>query len=235
FFGPLTLTSGRVNLNASGAASTGNILLSNLSAIGSTAIPNSVIDLANPITFTNGGDISSNAGVTLNVTGKLSGGAPAGWTHGAPGNGTGTLVLSNTTNDFAGTLTIQSGLVVVTADHVLGVPGLSTPLQAGSNTVLTGAGQIAFQSANNMTYSTAEQIIIQSSATAGATQINNIQGDNTFAGGVQFNQGTLNTIGVDAGTLTLSGQVIAAPPDPKPFAKVGPGTLIVTAENTTGF
>src|SRR5204863_1336992 len=61
-----------------------------------------------------------------------------------------------------------------------------------------------------------------------------IAGNNTNACGVQFNQETMNTLEVDSGSLTLSGQVIAATLGSKPFSKVGPGTLILTADNTIG-
>ena len=37
----------------------------------------------------------------------------------------------------------------------------------------------------------------------------------------------MNTIGVEAGSLTLSGQVIVAALGSRPFTKVGPGTLIL--------
>jgi autotransporter-associated beta strand protein len=235
FAGPLTLASGRVNLNADGAAGVGPIIVNANTAISSTAIVNSVITLANPITLNagSGADISSNPGVTLVLNGKLSG--TGNWTHGANVTIPGTLVLNNTASDFTGSLTISSGSVVVTGDHVLGNPGLSSALSTASNTAISGSGQIDFLSTSSMTYSTAEQIIINSGATPGLVQINNLGGNNIFAGGVQFNQGTMNTIGVDAGTLTLAGQVIRATAGNKPFSKVGPGTLILTSEDTSGF
>jgi fibronectin-binding autotransporter adhesin len=234
FSGPLTLATGRLNLNASGAASTGAIVFNPNTTISSTAIVNSVIDIANPITFNlgSGEDFSSNTGVTLSLTGKLSG--AGNWTHGVANASQGTLILNNTTSDFTGGLTIQSGQVIVTGDHTLGNPGLASSLSTVGNTAINGSGQLAFQSVSGFTYSTAEQIIINTGAT-GPVQINNIAGNNTFAGGVQFNQGTMNTIGVDGGSLTLSGQVIAATSGSKPFSKVGAGTLIVSGENTSGF
>src|SRR5438128_5459734 len=75
FSGPLTITSGRVNFNTSGAASTGSIILSANTTISSTALPNSVVDLANPITINSGSgaDISANPLVTLSLGGKISG------------------------------------------------------------------------------------------------------------------------------------------------------------------
>ncbi len=233
FGGPLTLASGRVNLNTSGAASVGSIIVNPNTQISSTAVPNTVVELVNPVTLNSGSgiDISANAGVTLSLSGKISG--AGNWTHG--GTGPGTLVLSNSSSDFTGGLVISSGAVVVTADHALGNPGAASALSTAGNTQITGSGQIAFSSPNAMTYSTAEQIIINTTATAGLVQINNIGGNNTFAGGVQFNQGTMNTIGVEGGSLTLLGQVIAATLSGKPFSKVGPGTLILTADNTSGF
>src|SRR5439155_6255993 len=137
---------------------------------------------------------------------------------------------NNTTSDFTGALTISQGTVIVTADHVLGNPGSATALSTAGNTVISGAGQLAFLSSNTLTYSTAEQIIIHSGATAGAVQINNIGGNNIFAGGIQFNQATMNTIGVEGGSVTLAGRVIPVTTSSQPFVKTGPGTAVLTWE-----
>ncbi len=231
FSGTFTLSSGRVNFNTSGAAGVGMIVAGVNTTISSTALPNTVVELANPVTINgNGADISANAGVTISLTGKVSG--AGNWNHGL--NGPGTLALSNTLNDFSGILSISAGTVVVSADHALGVPGTAAPLSTGSNTTISGTGQVAFQSVSGFNYSTAEQLIINA-GTAGTTQISNLGGNNIFGGGLQFNNGTMNTIGVDGGSLTLSGQIISPTLTSKPFTKTGPGTLILSGENTTGF
>ena len=113
--------------------------------------------------------------------------------------GTGTLTLSNT-NTYFGSTTINAGTLVVTANGAMG------PATATGIVVNTG-GALAFT--GGLDYTTAEPITISGSGPAGNGAIENISGTNTFAFPITLS-GTA-TIGSDAGTLTLGGNISAGP------------------------
>ena len=116
--------------------------------------------------------------------------------NGVTMTGTGTLTLSNT-NTYSGSTTIDAGTLVVTANGAMG------PATAAGIVVNTG-GALAFTGGVN--YTTAEPITISGSGPAGNGAIENISGTNTFAGPITVS-GTA-TIGSDAGTMTLGGNII---------------------------
>ena len=110
-------------------------------------------------------------------------------------NGTGTLTLSHT-NSYVGKTTIDGGSLIVTANGAMGSatdPGIT----------VDSGGDVAF--AGGVDYATAEPITIGGSGPVGNGAIENISGTNAFAAPITL-QGNA-TVGSDAGSLTLGGNV----------------------------
>ena len=113
--------------------------------------------------------------------------------------GTGTLTLSST-NTYVGSTTINAGTLVVTASGAMG------PATATGIVVNTG-GALAFTGGFDDT--TAEPITISGSGPAGNGAIENIGGANTIAFPITLSGAA--TIGSDAGSMTLGGDISAGP------------------------
>ena len=124
--------------------------------------------------------------------------------------GTGTLTLSKT-NSYSGSTTINAGTLVVTANGAMG------PATAPGIVVDTGSA-LAFT--GGLHYTAAEPITISGSGPAGNGAIENISGTNTFA--IPITLSGPSTIGSDAGTMTLGGNISA-----------GANTLTVVGAGTT--
>ncbi len=135
--------------------------------------------------------------------------------------GSGTLILTNAANSFW-TMSINSGgTLVAAANGALG----STAGQINVNT-----GTLAFSGGIN--YSSAKTVTFTGNGAAGRNgAIDNLSGHNTFAGNLSLS-GTDGRIGAAADTsLTLTGtigQQIAG----WGVTYSGPGTVIVTGDNT---
>ena len=112
--------------------------------------------------------------------------------------GTGTLTLSST-NSYLGSTTVSAGTLVVTANGAMG------PATATGIVVNTG-GALAFT--GGLDYTSAEPITIRGSGPAGNGAIENISDANTIAFPITLSGEA--TIGSDAGTLTLGGDISAA-------------------------
>lgn len=133
--------------------------------------------------------------------------------------GAGTLELT-VGNVYTGTTTIGSttatgGVLRITHPQALGTTDDGT-------TVLSGQLQLA----GNITVSGEALTLNHSAGTAGATLLRNISGNNTWAGPVSVVQHS--RVHVDAGTtLTISGNISGVR-----FDKLGPGTLILSGDNS---
>jgi autotransporter-associated beta strand protein len=119
--------------------------------------------------------------------------------------GAGLLTLSNNSNSYTGTTTISAGTVLITANNALGSSSAATTVAGGA--ILQVQGGISVPEAVTL---------------AGTLQ--NLSGDNTWAGTVGLGSGAV--LQVDAGMLTISGQVSGGD-----LTKTGAGTL--TLSNST--
>ena len=124
--------------------------------------------------------------------------------------GTGTLTLSRA-NTYYGSTTIDAGTLIVTANEAMG------PATAAGIVVNPG-GALAFT--GGLHYTVAEPITIAGTGPAGNGAIENIGGKNTFSIPVTLSNAA--TIGSDAGTLTLGGNI-----------STGTSTLTVVGAGTT--
>ena len=130
----------------------------------------------------------------------------------------GAVVLSNSTNDFTGNVTITRGMLVAAANNALG----ST---AGS-TAVNNTGTLGFQ--GNINYTAAETVHIAGTGLANVGAVRNVAGDNTFAGPVRLTGDA--AIDVSAGSLNLSAGVGGA----AVLTKTGGNDLTVKNVRTNG-
>jgi fibronectin-binding autotransporter adhesin len=166
-----------------------------------------------------GGDISVNAGATVNFQGDggswsgingritlnanrvIDVGAGANmnvqWgivgTGGIAKNGTGTLTLSGT-NAYNGTTTINDGILRASHATALGATANGTTVASGGALELSGGISIG-----------AEALSLAGTGISSGGALRNISGDNSYAGAITLAAAT--RINSDAGSLTLSGAI----------------------------
>ena len=199
--GTLTLTNsntydGKTSIDAGTLRLSGGNAIGDSSAVVLANTDGAVLDLNSSNETI--GSLSGGGNVTLG-TGTLTVGNDAATTFGgvisgAGGltkQGSGTLTLTNT-NTYDGTTSIDAGTLRVTADGGLGSATGGTTVGSGAKLALGGSGI-------NVTYNTAETVILN-----GGT-LSNVAGTNSFAGMVAL--GANSTIDSTAGTLTLTGGV----------------------------
>lgn len=142
--------------------------------------------------------IGADAGSMLNITGKLSGPVADTLTK----VGTGTLLLSNNTNDFGGWFHITAGSVIAAANNALGAANANT-----GTVVFTGA-TLGFQGGIN--YSAAEYVVLNGTGVSGTEgALKNVSGDNTFAGSIALGSAATINSASAGNLLTLSGSLTA--------------------------
>jgi fibronectin-binding autotransporter adhesin len=186
------------------------------------------------LTF-NGGELALGGGVittpnALTINSVISG------SSGLTKLGAGTLTL-NGANTYSGTTIIwnsatpatNAGIIVAANSSALGTSDVvfGTPTTANAYT-----GRLYLT--NNITLANNITVTNGSANSAGPGQIDNLSGNNTItgtisiAGGVQNSGSGLPTIGAQAGTLTLSGVMQNGAGPAFGWAKVGPGTVVLT-------
>jgi fibronectin-binding autotransporter adhesin len=171
---------------------------------------------AGPVTVSGVSRYLVTSGSQLTLSGTLSGSPATSLRNG------GTLVLSNSANSFFGALAVNDGTLVATTNGALGNT-------AGSISVNSG-GTLAFS--GGIAYSGAKPVTLIGNGVSGRNgALDNLSGDNSFAGPITLSD-PVARIGAAAGTtLTLSGVISHAIAGWGPtFA--GPGTIKLTGDNT---
>ncbi|MFL6584104.1 MAG: autotransporter-associated beta strand repeat-containing protein [Chthoniobacterales bacterium] len=190
---PLTLSGGTIN----GTGGLG-ILVDNTNAFALTV--SAPIKLSGAQTWRNNsanlltiGDVNVAKALTIDGTGNTSITGVVSGSSGVTKNGTGTLFLSGA-NNFTGGLTLNAGAVNIQNASALGPAGSSIAVPGGAALQLQGA----------VTFNPYALSLI-GSGIGGTGALRNISGNNTFTGAITF--GSSVTIGSDAGTMTLSGNI----------------------------
>ncbi len=181
-------------------------------------------------------DINNNISPAFSISGNIDNG---GNILGLKGNGTtvlsgaitgtgslvkadgGTAVLSGATaNTYSGNTTVTAGTLQIEKSTALGSTAAGTVVSSGGTLALGGTG----------TTFAAEGLTISGDGVSNAGALRNVAGANTWTGAVVLGATGSNSIGVDAGSLAISGVVSGT--TGKNLTKVGSGTLTLSGANT---
>ncbi len=135
-------------------------------------------------------------------------------------SGAGSLTLSGA-NTYSGVTTISNGTLIAAGNGALGVGGIP----ASGTTVMAGA-TLGFEHPTSLSYSVQEQVTVDGAGILGRGAIQNVSGNNGFAGKIVL--GTDSLMAVNQGSLSLSGIIEGT----GGLAKVGTGALALSGANT---
>lgn len=237
---PLTIGGGGLNgVSTTASGSTG--ALDNLSG-DNTWMGN--VTLAG--TGANGTDPLENqigaAGGTLRIYGVIQDAAGVSATWGKPGNGD--VVLGGAgANTYTGLTRVFGGRLILQKDGALGAAGSSSGATGNTFQNAGSASTIAFSApsgSGGLNYNTFEVINTNGTGAPGYGQVDNLNGNNTFAGQMALDGPTSGTfheasIGVSSGSLNVTGGIFARGNDgaPRSITKLGSGTLILSGDGGT--
>jgi autotransporter-associated beta strand protein len=162
---------------------------------------------------------ASGTAVALNVGGNNSSTTYSGALSGGGSLikvGTGTLALSGNSS-FTGTTTISNGAVRVSHANGLGATNGGTTVRVGAALEIDGGIAIG-----------AEALTLSNNGISSSGSLRSISGSNSYGGLISLGTGV--AVGVDAGTLTLTGGVTNG--NGSSFTKVGAGTLVLNSTST---
>ncbi len=155
-------------------------------------------------------------GGTLTLTGSVQNGAGVNATWAKTGDGD--VVLSGgSANTYSGLTRVFGGRLILEKDGALGTAGSSSSSTGNTFQNTGSASTIAFRAPGTspgINYSTYEVINTNGTGAPGFAQVDNLGGDNTFAGSIAFDGPTVGgarqaTIGVRAGSLNVMGGLFA--------------------------
>jgi autotransporter-associated beta strand protein len=233
-FNGITLLQGQTFFNGNESAGSGAITINPLTqvTIGKNEGPDNTI--SNPIQLGAGspidirvltGSSEFNNSIfgggtigTLTLAGKISG--PGSLFKGLGGtipNGDGTVVLSNSANDFTGEFGIYLGTVQVNANNALG--------STTGSTTINYQGTLDF---NNVQYTAPERLNVSGTGEFDQGAIRGIAGNSKFAGPVHITGDTKFDVEPSA-TLELAGTVTGT----SALTKVGDGKLTLSGTGNT--
>jgi autotransporter-associated beta strand protein len=242
--GGITVSGEALTLSGTGVFATGALVnvSGNNTWQGPVTLTSITVDL--PPNTPSSKDVSFNvlnAGDTLTIDGAIGQVNANGiTTFGVDKIGPGTMVLTHADN-YQGLTTIDQGILAIQNRRALGTaggpPNNGTVVNAGAELDLdldplnTGTPQTVF----------GETLTLNGSGVNNRGALDNVSGKNTwapFAGNGQIILASDSTIGVDGGSLTVTGDVKDPAPVPTPpatLSKVGTGTLFFpTANDYTG-
>jgi autotransporter-associated beta strand protein len=162
---------------------------------------------------------ASGTAVALNVGGNNSSTTYSGALSGGGALnkvGTGTLALSGNSS-FTGATIISNGAIRVSNNNGLGATNGGTTVLAGAALELDGGITIG-----------AEALTLSNNGISSGGSLRSISGANTYGGLISLGTGV--GVGVDAGSLTLTGGVTNG--GGSSFTKLGAGTLVLNSTST---
>ncbi len=257
FNGNFLLNEGSLILNTDSAGAitsspvgTGTLVISNLGTPTTIQAGTATHTIANPVTvngdFTFGGTAASHnlilsgtvnlstaprvitvtsPQVTDTIIGQLTSGAGSGLTK----SGDGTLVLSNTTNNYTGATIVNGGLLKYGAVNAIPTGSAVSVLSGGTLDINGGGTTVTLASLAGD--STTQGGLVTTSATSGTTTLSIGDGTNTaFGGAITNNIGsTLNFVKQGSSTLILGG-----PNSYSGTTTVSGGTLLINGSTSGG-
>ena len=222
--GPITITGGTLNVNASGTVPvaptiTGGVLALNAaSAISGLALTIS----GGTLTESAANAIAASSSLTV-TSGSATLSQANNYTGATTVNNTGTLTLSGA-NAIAGSALTVSGSAVVTLSNSLALGTTASPVVSGPAAGIQLTGGISVPATVSLT-------LLGDTASGNGT-LSNLSGTNSWAGPIAIPASTgITRIGSVAGTLTVSGNITMAAGDTGIFALQGgsdTGTLIIS-------
>ena len=244
YSGGTNINAGTIRVSAANALGTGPVAIAN-----GAELQNNLANLtiANAITLAAGNETIDTDGLAMTLSGQLSGAGAFFKTS------SGTLTLTNNSNNFSGGINLNGGAIAAGANNALGTGTLAmasgTTLQSaaagltlGNAITLTGSGTIDTNS-NNLTLSGA----IADGAGTGTLNKNNagtliLSGANTYSGATNVNGGTLEVDGSIASSslttvnsgATLLGNGSVGAVTLASGATLGAGTATTLGVLTTG-
>jgi autotransporter-associated beta strand protein len=142
--------------------------------------------------------INVDAGSTLNVTTRVSGGSFI-------KDGAGTMILSaDSSTGYSGTTEVRNGILSVRNANALGLTQNGTV--AAAQTVVANGATLQLQSTSGNISFAPESLVISGSGYGGAGALENVAGNNTWTGGITL--AADSTVKADSGTtLTVNGTI----------------------------
>ena len=215
FTGALTVADGTLSIATINNASTNGVLgnsagavtLGGTSTTGTLQYTGSTASSTKPFSLAAGGGVFQidTAATNLTLSGVVSGSGALSKT------GLGTLTLSGA-NSYTGATTITTGVLNIQNNTALGGTDSGTTVNTGT----------ALQMLGNISVG-AEVLTLNGDGVSSTGALRSISGTNSWSGDITL--ATNSTIGVDAGTLTLSGVVSGTGIN---LTKVGAGTLTLS-------
>ena len=185
---------------------------------------NKNLDINNNITptFTNTGNIDTGGNVLgLKGTGTtVLSGAISGAGSLVKSDGGTTRLTGAGANTYTGNTTITAGTLQIEKATALGSTAAGTVVSSGGTLALAGSG----------TTFAAEGLTINGTGVASAGALRNVAGANTWTGTVALGTAGANSVGVDGGSLNISGVISGTAGNN--LSKVGNGTLTLSGVNT---
>src|SRR5262249_37850857 len=149
--------------------------------------------------------------------------------------GAGTVILA-AANSYRGTTTVNNGILQVDDAAALGTADRTAATGTVVNRTLTKQATLQLSAAAGITI-TDEALTLNGAGSGVVGPLANLSGNNVWTGPITLGSAAPNgsdvTIGVDAGTLTLSGQV-DEPNGPYNLTKTGAGSLVITGSTHSG-
>ncbi len=155
--------------------------------------------------------------------------------------GDGDVVLGGgAANTYSGLTRLFGGRLIVEKDGALGTAGVTNGSTSNTFQNAGSTSTIAFRAptgSSGFNYNTFEVINTNGTGSAGLGQVDNLGGDNTFAGQIAFDGPTSSgarqvSIGVASGSLNVTGGLYARGDDglPRNLTKLGEGKLIISGD-----
>jgi len=184
-----------------------------------------------------GGIFDTPSGVTLTIddgtgTGSGTGNAQLQGSGDLTKTGAGTLALGTTTSNFSvftGNITISDGVVNTKS---------ATSLGAGSSILVQNAANPAASDSNilqlvgGFTHGTGKTLTLRNNSTSNIPNaravLENQSGNNTWAGGIIFDQGTNQSLTSTAGIFTISGFITSTGSAPTSIFLRGAGSGVIS-------
>ncbi|HET7094607.1 MAG TPA: autotransporter-associated beta strand repeat-containing protein, partial [Thermomicrobiales bacterium] len=192
---------------------------------------------------TNGSDptinqISAAAGSTLVLSGVIQDG---GVSASLAKSGGGDVVLSGSSpNTYSNLTRVYGGRLIIEKDGALGSAGSTTGASGNTFQLANSNSVIAFRAppaSAGFRYGTFEWINLDGNGAGSLGQLDNLGGNNTFAGNIGLAgptiDGNINAyLGVSAGSLELAGGIYArGTTGQRILNKLGAGTLIISGDS----